>query len=97
MGSAGVPCPAGFRFVCGGRPTVPWHLYPTVGRRSKYGEATGQALCGQWPHYTIAVGYSIWHHEAERMPPEGTCCRACAAQLRGRALVTPLAEQLRLF
>jgi hypothetical protein len=89
--------PAGFRFVWGGHATALWHLYPADGRRSTYGEPTGQSLCGAWPHYAINVGYSIWRHEAAEMPLDGVFCRSCAAQLRGRALVTPPAEQARLF
>ena len=97
MGSVGISCPAGFRFVWGGPPTVLWHLYPADGRRSRHGEPTGQRLCGQWPHAAIGVGYSVWRHEADRMPPEGAFCRACATQLRGRTLVTPPAQQPRLL
>ena len=97
MGSAGVPCPAGYRFVWGGHAASPWHLVPADGRRDQHGGATGQSLCGQWPHYAIDAGASSWRHEADGMPLDGAFCRACAAQLRAQALVTPPAEQPRLF
>ena len=96
-GDPGVACPAGYRFVWGGHPAAPWHLIPADGRRNRHGEATGQSLCGLWPHFAIGVGHSVWRHETDRMPLDGTFCRGCAAQLRVRALVTPPAAQPRLL